>query len=83
MNNKKIIILLTIILISILFFLPAIFIKKEGQKCFIDAHCVGLKNTCEQINKKITKEDIASTKPICINYKCKCEWYGNLLKFKQ
>ena len=65
-----------------IFYLPAVFISQEGDKCLVDSNCLRIKPVCEEINQKMALEPLGKKEPMCINYRCKCEWQGNLLHFK-
>lgn len=72
-------ILVVIIIYLFVSYIPVIFITKEGQTCLNEMNCMRLKPVCDEINKDIPKNTLGLTEPMCNNYKCECEWYGNLL----
>jgi len=79
--KKYLIIFLSIfVILIILYYLPSLIITEENQTCIVSEHCK--KIDCSLYNEKLNEKDLVNYSPMCINYKCKCEWYGNLLHLK-
>ena len=80
-NYKKYLIIafIALIVIFLFFYLPGYLIFEEKQPCFINKHCQ--KINCTDLNDNLNKNTPVCYEPMCIDSKCKCEWYGNLLHF--
>ncbi len=71
----------TIFLYLAVFYFPVLFISQEGDKCLVDSNCLRIEAICEEINEDMLPNSLGRKEPMCINYECRCEWYGNLLHF--
>ncbi len=70
-------------IIFAILYIPRIFITKEGQKCIVDTNCSRLGSICDEMNEDIKENELGHVGPMCIDWVCTCEWYGNLLKLNK